>query len=151
MRVASKAILRYAWVSCWRFRNRLLEKPPTTAEKLQNRRLTTIALRFPVDLMITLMFAAIPVISGLGNVWIHTAPEPVMVNHVIEYSFWLLWWGYCMRVQYIIPIRATPEESLPRHRLRMAFIYGYKAMWMILTTEAVLLTIKTIAWWALWR
>ncbi len=134
-------------------REELLKDHARMVCKLQNRHPLTLSLRFFANFIISFFLGGLPVIGGWGSMWIHTSPAPTahMVNGMLGWSLILLWWGYCMRVQYSIGIKGMPTESMFKHRSRLILLYGHQIMWMALTVEAVLLSVKAVVWWASWR
>jgi len=125
-----------------------------TEHKIRNRHPAMLALHFAADSLLALLFSLGAIMSGIGNRWMHTPPEPSseMVNVALGYAlFFLLFWGWTCRCQFSTAITGLPDESTSRHRLRLAILYGYKLLWIILTAEAAILTIRTTVWWWSWQ
>jgi len=131
----------------------LLKQHAKTEHKIRNRNPALLVLHFTGDLLIALLFGGTLIMSGAGSVWMHTPPEPTssMVNGALGWSLLLLFWASACRAQYVMGISGMPEESVFRHRIRLAILYGYQMLWMVLTAEAVILTFRTIVWWVSWR
>jgi len=131
----------------------LREEHAKVERKLQNRHPLMLLIWFTGYLATSFLLGSLSILYGWGSVWVHTQPEPTSasVNFSLIWMFILLFWGYAMRVQYVIGMSGLPDESILRHRTRIVLLHGHKLMWMALTAESILTIIKIIVWWASWR